>query len=152
MTVTINVTAANLDRLAEGLKIAPAVLEEASVEAMQKSVLLVEADVKALTPRVTGRLFSSIGHAVDPTVGKLRGSVGTAVNYAPYVEEGRGPIVAKAKALRFRGRDGKIIYRRAVGPALGRHMFRVGLQTAMPAVRQFFVDAVKKVADAAKGR
>lgn len=149
--VTIGVNLDGLDKVAEGMRVAPDVLDAAEREAMQKSVLVLEAEVKSLTPRVTGRLFSSIGHSVEPGLGSIRGHVGTAVHYAPWVEDGRGPVVARAaKALRFRI-GGRVIYRRAVGPAAGRHMFRAGLAGAMPTIKQFFRDAAKRVGEAAKG-
>ena len=159
MTVRIEVNVAGLDRLEEGLKVAPEVLEAESLQAMRRSVLLVEADVKALTPRRTGRLFASIGSSVRPGFGNLRGTVGTAVKYAPWVENGRGPIVAKHVTasgkpgfLKFRGRGGRVYFRHRVGPAVGKQMFRRGLSTAMPGIRLFFAEAARKAADSIKGK
>lgn len=114
---------------------------------MAKSVLLVEGAVKARTPRVTGRLFSSINGRVTG-IGEVTGRVGANVSYARFVERGRGPVVAtRAKALRFRGRDGRMIFRRAVGPALGRFMFREGLAASAESIRGFFRDSAKRVTE-----
>lgn len=157
MAVTLTVDVDGVDRLLAGMEVAPAVLEAANAEAMGKSVFFLEAAVKAATPRVTGRLFSSINGRVVPGVGSMHGSVGTTVHYAPMVESGRGPTVArhlgrngKPGFLRFRGRDGRWIYRRAVGPALGRHMFAAGLAASAPAIREFFREAARRTAEAIK--
>ena len=143
MQITADVD--GLDRLIGNLRAAPGVLEAASAEAMQKSVFLVEAAVKARTPRVTGRLFSSInGRLVTPT----EGSIKTNVNYARYVESGRGPITAKpGKTLRFKY-NGRTIYRKSVGPAAGRFMFREGLAASMEGIKAFFHEAARRVTEA----
>jgi hypothetical protein len=148
VTVSVVLEVDGVDRLIGGLQVAPDVLEAATREAMEKSVATLEAAVKSGTPRVTGRLFSSINGRVTGTGSDLRGAVGTAVSYAPYVESGRGPIVAHGKALRFRGRDGRMIYRRSVGPAAGRHMFAIGLRASVEPIRGFFRDAAKRTIDA----
>ena len=147
MTAELTYDIDGADRVLVGLEVAPAVLEAAKVEAMGKSVFLLEAAVKARTPRVTGRLFSSINGAVQ--IGPaLQGRVSTSVRYAPWVEGGRGPVTVRtAKALRFRI-DGRTIFRRVVGPAVGRYMFREGLAASKPAIFQIFRDAMRKVADA----
>lgn len=147
MTVTIRVEAPGLDKLIEKFSSAPERIDAAVGDAMVKSVFDVESAVKVLTPRVTGRLFSSIqGEVFTP----LSGRVATNVKYAPWVEVGRGPIVAKhltprgrAGLLRFRV-AGRTIFRRAAGPAAGRRMFMRGLAAAWPEVRQTFKDAVHK--------
>ena len=147
MTVELTYDIDGADRVLAALEVAPAVLEAAKTEAMTKSVFVLEAAVKARTPRVTGRLFSSIHGAVQ--IGPaLQGRVATSVHYAPWVEGGRGPVFAKpGKRLRFRI-GGQTLFRRAVGPALGRYMFREGLAASKPAIFQIFRDAMRKVADA----
>lgn len=159
MPTTLVVEVEGIDRLIGGLKVAPEVLRAAEAEAMEKSVFTLEAAVKAATPRVTGRLFSSINGRVTAGVGTLRGSVGTRVHYAPMVEAGRGPIVARhlgkngrAGFLRFRGRNGRWIYRRSVGPAAGRHMFAAGLAASAPSIREFFREAARRTIEAIRGK
>ena len=68
----------------------------------------------------TGQLRRSIAH--QPATyggGVATGSWGTATPYARWHEEGRGPVVARGKALRFTI-GGRTIYRKRVGPAAGR--------------------------------
>lgn len=155
MTVEIGLQVEGIDRLLAGLKVAPQVLEVAEREAMTKSVLAVEAQVKANTPRVTGRLFSSI-HGDVRSAPILSGRISTAVRYAGWVEGGRGPIAAKHMTrggkpgfLRFRA-GGRVFYRRFVGPAIGRHMFRIGLQEAAPQIHAAFRLVARRVAEAIK--
>lgn len=157
MSVDLVVDIDGIDRLLAGLTIAPEVLAAASTEAMAKSVFLLEAEVKANTPRVTGRLFSSIHGDVRPAP-FLQGRVATSVRYAPWVEGGRGPITAthltpsgKPGFLRFKGATG-IVFRRSVGPAIGRHMFRIALIAAGPAIREAFRAAAQRVAEAIKAK
>lgn len=135
-----------VDRVLAGLKAAPGIIEAADREAMGKSVFVVEAAVKSRTPRVTGRLFSSINGRTS-TIGGLHGSVRTNVHYARYVESGRGPVEAKPGGfLRFRI-GGRWVYRKRVGPAAGRFMFREGLAASAGQVKDIFRDAAKRAAE-----
>jgi hypothetical protein len=137
--------------LISGLDRAPAALDAEVALATRDATLLVEAEIKAETPRVTGRLFSSITSSVRVLGGFVEGLVRTNVSYARYVEYGRGPVEAvNAKALRFRA-GGGFIFRRRVGPAAGRFMFRKGAERALPAVRLLFRRAVQNTLRIAKG-
>lgn len=72
----------------------------------------------------TGHLRRSIAHRPATFAGGVAtGSVGTNVPYARIHEEGRGPVVARGKALRFQV-GGKTLYRKRVGPAQGRWYMR----------------------------
>lgn len=156
MPIQFKVDVDGVDKLIRGLEIAPAELDKANAEAMTKAVFLTEGQVKALTPRVTGRLFASINGSVRPGIGETTGRIGTLVSYAKYVESGRGPIVAKHLTkrgrpgyLKFRS-GGRWVYARSVGPALGRHMFKRGLEVSLPSIRGYFKEAAQKVADVIK--
>lgn len=157
MSIQLQVDIDGVDSLLARLDVAPEVLMAASTEAMTKSVFLVEAAVRANTPRVTGRLFSSIHGDVRPAP-LLAGRISTSVSYAPFVEMGRGPISAshltpsgKPGFLRFRGASG-IVFRRRVGPAIGRFMFRAGLIAAGPEIRRAFREAARRVAESIRGK
>lgn len=164
MTISLTFDIDGADRLIAGLAVAPAVLEAAKADAMTKSVFLLEAAVKGRTPRVTGRLFSSIHGEVN--IGPaLQGRVSTSVHYAPWVEGGRGPVTAQHMSgtevgvMTGRARPGVLrfrigpttLFRRSVGPALGRYMFREGLAATKPAILDIFRDAMRRVADAIRG-
>lgn len=69
------------------------------VDAMTRATLVVERAAKKNAPVDTGRLRSSITHAVrttgliNPTI---QGIVGTNVKYAPYMEYGTGTFAGKS--------------------------------------------------------
>lgn len=67
------------------------------VNAMRRASIVIERDAKRFAPVDTGRLRSSITHAVRvggfPPV--LQGVVGSNVKYAPYMEFGTGTFVGK---------------------------------------------------------
>ena len=151
MTVEFRVNVDGIDRLIAGLAAAPAALDEAERQAMSRSVFVLEAAVKGRTPRVTGRLFSSIAGEVRMAP-LLQGRVSTSVSYGPFVEEGRGPIIAKpGHFLRFRI-GGLVIFRRSVGPAAGRHMFREGLAASRDQIKEIFRDSIKRAVALIKGK
>lgn len=152
MSVTLRLSVDGLDKTINRLGEAAALIEVNNLAAMTDAVLFLEATVKDRTPRVTGRLFSSIqGEVFDSSHGR----VGTNVHYAPFVEVGRGPIVAEHLTrrghpgfLRFRSR-GRWIFRRSVGPAAGRRMFLEGLADSAEAIKERFRQSVR---EALKGR
>lgn len=63
-------------------------LNERVSAALEKACLLVEADAKRGCPTGDGQLRQSITHDID--IENLEGVIGTAVEYAPYVEIGTG--------------------------------------------------------------
>lgn len=85
-------------------------------------------------PVRTGHLRRSIAH--KPAVsagGTVTGSYGTATPYARIVEEGRGAITARGKALRFTI-GGQVLYRKSVGPAAPRPFMRPSVERLRPLV------------------
>lgn len=139
----LEIQVVGLERLLGGLGAAPGLLKAEQDVALTRAGLEVEAAVKSRTPYRTRRLFSSI--AALPAASFNNASevrIGTQVEYAGWVEEGRGPIVAKnVKALRFNP-GGGFIFRRSVGPAAGKHMFRDGFREALPKVLEELSEAV----------
>lgn len=57
-------------------------------KALLRSVVRIEGSAKRMCPVDTGRLRSSITHALDRDARGLVGVVGTDVDYAPFVELG----------------------------------------------------------------
>ena len=72
------------------MEVFAAALEENTVAAVTDACEVIEADAKARCPRDTGFLRSSITSEVQAEGEKMRGTVGTNVEYAPYVHEGTG--------------------------------------------------------------
>jgi hypothetical protein len=90
MPLSIEVKGA--DKLAHGLQqAATKTLPAETKTAMERSLLLVEADARRGVKRDTGRLQNSITHSVTGSGGNLRGEVGPSVKYGLYVERGRRP-------------------------------------------------------------
>ena len=83
---------------------------------------------------VTGHLRRSVAHRPATFGGGVaRGAWGTATPYGPHVEHGRGPIVARGKALRFVPKGGgQAIYRKRVGPARARPFMRPSADRVRP--------------------
>lgn len=63
-------------------------LNDASRKGITEACLLVQSQAKALTPVDTGGLRDSIDYKVEDSKGDAEGIVGTAIDYAEYVENG----------------------------------------------------------------
>ena len=130
------------------LDAAPALMEVRAQEALERATSLVSDNVRDRTPVDTGRLRQSVHSVVVPLEGRVR----TTVFYAPMVEAGRGPVVARrARALRFPVVSG-YIFRRSVGSAKGAYMFREGLRASISGIRDAFMDVARAVARAIAGK
>lgn len=130
------------------LDAAPVLTEVRAQEALERATSITRDNVRDRTPVDTGRLRAS----VHSTAAVLEGRVRTTVFYAPMVERGRGPVVAKrARALRFQVVSG-YIFRRSVGSAKGAYMFREGLRASIFGIRDAFRDAARSVTRAIAGK
>ena len=75
------------DNMADAIENA---IPEALMAAMQKAVLIVEADAKKKCPVDDGTLRNSITHDIESNKTGCTGYVGTNTESAPYVEKGTG--------------------------------------------------------------
>lgn len=86
-------------------------------------------------PVRTGRLKSSITVSTPPHPFGPRtmyGGVGTDVEYATWVHEGRGPVrPIRARVLHWIGPDGESIFRPYAGPAEGQPFLRRAMEDVM---------------------
>lgn len=148
MPIQLDINVDGADKLIAKMEGARAVWDVESRKAMVLSQHVIEAEAKAVVPRVTGRLMASIGPNEVKKIGPvLVGQVGTSVHYAPFVEYGRGPIVAThAKTLRF-VIGGKVIFRKRVGPARARPYMRPALEGSRAAIHGLFDRAMKNLGD-----
>ena len=120
----IKITITGLNELIRKFKQAPRILNEEMGSALNKSLKLIERNVKLKTPVDTGRLRSSIGGAEGwRWIKKRIASVGTRVKYAFWVE------VRPARHI-----VGEVGY------------FSKGVQTSINGINQFFVKAMQRVA------
>lgn len=120
-------------------------------DAFNRSVLHLESQVKERTPVDTGRLRSSVTHAIDSSVIPLWGKVGTNVSYAPMIEFGTKAHVIlprNKKALAFRiGRKGKrIIVMRVNHPGTKAYrMFQNAYRDSLSQIEGFFRRAAQEI-------
>ena len=151
--ISIEVSVNGLDPLLRRLEFAPFLMDQEAGKAMEDSTANLRDIVKVLTPVETGYLQGSIRAQSSAYFSEIRGEVFTTVSYAPFVEEGHGEIRPKnAKALRFRPKGSlEAIYRMRVRPVAGVHMFRGGLELALPAIKERFLQAMRAVAEAIAG-
>jgi hypothetical protein len=89
MPVTLRMEGA--DELERALLNSPAVLRATQQQAMQRSLLLIEADARRNVRQDTRRLMSSISHRQSQTPRGLVGEVGPSARYGLYVERGSRP-------------------------------------------------------------
>lgn len=105
---------------------------------MTRVALRVQNRAKQLAPVDTGRLRASITHELRVVNDVVIAVVGTNVEYARIVHEGRGPITTRRarglapngpKALRFKPKGGgSFIFRKSVGPAEAQPFLRDALR------------------------
>lgn len=132
--------------LLQGLEAAPRVLHAEINRALDDSAAMVASEVRSLTPVVTGRLWESERYRVDRTAHEAR--IFTRVAYAGWVEAGRGPVHARPGGwlkFRIKGR-GPWLFKRSVGPASGRFMFKEGLDNSLPRIEARFREVAQAVA------
>jgi hypothetical protein len=107
----------------------PGSISRGKSDLMRRLTLIVEAEAKRQSPVRTGNLRRTITSRVEQ--GGDRGIVGTNARYARAVHDGRGPVVAKGKALRFKvGKQ--TVYRKRVGPAKGNPFMERAMRAARP--------------------
>lgn len=163
--VTTVIRVQGLNELVAGFQIMPEVMAAENEKAMVIAEHIAEAEIKSLTPRRTGRLFSAWQTATRGAGFTAVGIVADSVSYAPYVEAGVGPhdIVARGNALMipvgesgFGGgtlsggaRSGQQVafYKKVRHPGFaGRHMAAKGLEIARPAIVAEFKAAAERAA------
>jgi hypothetical protein len=162
VAVVIDANVDGLDGLMARLRVAPEKMALETDRAMHEAVLVVEGEVKALTPRKTGRLFSDWGTQTRGFGFEVVGLVANHVSYAPFVEFGTRPheIVAHGdalviptggRALTGRALKGQpFIFRKKVRHpgTTGQHMAAKGLAVARGTV----LDIFRRAAQRALGR
>lgn len=103
---------------------------------LEKIAVRVVGEAKRRCPVDEGRLRASITYNVLTVGAQLSARVGTNVEYARFVHDGRGPVFpVSAKVLRFKPKgSSQFIFRSSVGPA-----------EAQPFLREALVDVVSRL-------
>lgn len=141
---TIDTDAVEL--LQRALAGAEPVIRQEMVAGMQRVALTVEGTWKRLAPVRTGHYRRSVTQNVVALGASIVARIGTNVPYAIYVEEGRGPIVARpGRWLRFTiGTE--VFYRKRVGPAKGQHVAKRAIAVNRAAiVREFETNMPQRI-------
>jgi hypothetical protein len=124
-----------------GLMQAKTLLDAAIESGVQRSTGALANEAIKNAPRKTGNLKRSIYPEVNPMAGQFTGKViqdTTVAKYGPWVEQGTGiygpfgtPIVpVRAKALAWKGSDGKMIFARSVKGMQGKFYMKRAFEKA----------------------
>jgi HK97 gp10 family phage protein len=89
------------DEFVKRFKSAPQRFDATMKRFMNKAVIMLQSEARKNTPVNTGLLRSSITHEVRDVGANMLGIVGTAVAYAPYVEEGSRPHWPPSAPIRY---------------------------------------------------
>jgi phage gpG-like protein len=139
-----HVDASDILRDAARMQAAVPMVRQELTQAMQRSVLAVEGRAKGLAPVRTGQLRGSITSEVRPAGGVITGIVGTNVPYARIVHDGRGPVVAHGRALRFTI-GGTVFFRKRVGPAKGNPFLRNAFAQSRATIQHEFAQVIPRI-------
>jgi hypothetical protein len=125
----------NIDPLVARMQQAPQIVKEEMIRGVNEMAMAGQAQAMKLVGVKTGHLRRSITTTKATFAGgTVTASYGTNVPYARFHEEGRGPIVARpGRVLRFTI-NGKVLFRKRVGPAKGRRFFKGSLDWLRPQV------------------
>ena len=156
MALTYSVEIPNLAQLQQHFAAAPELTRQEAADAVNKSLVVLQATAKAAAPVDTGKLRSGIQISpASPSGEVIQGSVFTdaSVPYALWVERGTGlygpyqtPIVpTTAKALAFELGGVKVV-RRSVRGMKGREYMKTAVEQGSAAVAGFFAQAVTNIA------
>ncbi|MEM7820016.1 MAG: HK97 gp10 family phage protein [Candidatus Aenigmatarchaeota archaeon] len=129
----------------DALRASAAAFREAVPRILDEAADLARRVMYDYAPKRTGRLAESILVQAPHESERL---VGPTVEYASYVEYGRGWVYpVRAKALRIELESGEVIFRKSARPAAGKHfvektMYEV--RDALPQIAEKIVEEVVK--------
>lgn len=169
--VNVTLRVQGLNELVGGFGVLPEVMAAENQKAMVIATHIAEAEIKALTPRKTGRLQSAWTPATLGVGFATVGVVGDVVSYAPFVEDDTAPhdITAHGTALMIpvgssgfgggtlsgRARAGQQVafFKRVRHPgSKGKHMASRGLEAARPEIIAAFSAAADRAIKLALGQ
>jgi len=164
--VNVQLQVRGLNELVGGFGLLPEVMAAENQRAMVLATHVAEAEIKALTPRKTGRLFSAWTPDTQGVGFATIGVVGDAVSYAPAVEEGSAAhdISALGTALKIPARGSMatvqatgnvdfVFFKKVHHPGTkGQHMASRGLEAARPEIVALFSRAATQAIQAALGK
>lgn len=153
----IEIKTTGLTELGQRLSVTPQVASKGIHDALWKSLFEIERKTKPLIPAKTGALRSSWG---SPATGWKWvkggwGSIGTNIEYAPFIEWGTGLFGPKKKAYSIAPRYKKALYwEGALHPVRGTIIHKGvkpirfaerGTQASIPNIKKYFDGVAEKV-------
>ncbi len=167
--LSLSIDVSSIDPVVEEYEHFPAAIRAVMTVAMEKSLQLVEGQVKIRTPENLGTLRASMNHEIIRPFPNLVGSVGTPLPYGIVIEKGRKPgsrmppvaaialwlwrkkiqtdpseleshAWAVAKNIAKKGFSPE----HDVGPT-GAKMFKEGLEASEPGVKAIFDDHIRRL-------
>ena len=152
MAISYTVTIPQLRKLQAAFRKAPELTAQSTVRAIDKSLVMLQANAKFNAPVDSGLLRRSINVRPAQRHGStIEGSVGTLLRYAIPQEVGTGIYAGngyiypkRAKVLAWK-RGGKWHFARRVRGVKGRFYFKKSLSQSRGAIRTFFQTALDEV-------
>ena len=128
-TKSFIVDTTELEKMAAALSVTDQIVQSEMVPGMRQAGEAVRDAAVAHIHNRSGELAASGRAEITATGQTVECRVRFGAKYAFWVEEGRGPVVAKGRALRF-VIGGVTLFRKRVGPAAGVHYLRKGYEDA----------------------
>jgi HK97 gp10 family phage protein len=143
--ISYRVEIPQLAKLQASFRAAPAATIDATMKAVNKSLVSLQGTAKQLAPVDTGRLRQGIQISRAQVKGNtISGAVYDKVKYAPYQEFGTGIHGPKRQKIRRRSRrTGRFFYQMGVKP---KHFFGKSLIANEGTIQRYFSQALEEVA------
>jgi hypothetical protein len=150
MGLTYSVAIPQLADLRQAFIQAPVIVRGQINDAINRSLVKLQADAKQLAPVKTGHLYQSIQITpAEPTSDLMSGKVGTSVKYAVWTERGTGiygpyasPIVPTSKKALAFTLGGQSFVRRSVKGMRGRFYMKQALEMNTLVIQTYFQTAL----------
>lgn len=131
------------------------IAQEELLVAMEGGTQDLYGDIKDVTPKCrTGKLQASLQQEITQSGRDITGTVKSLGSIAPYnvfVHEGRGPVVARGRALKITFCDGTTIFRKRVRAAPANPFMDKGLRKAEPGILKRFEQAETRIVQRLEG-
>lgn len=136
-------------KMAQNFEGGPKVAQRELLKGMRLATADTRSNVRQIAPYKSGKLRSNIDTTVRQTATEVRGEVkilGSKVPYAYWVDQGRGPVVAKpGKVLRF-WVDGEMVFAKFVKAFPGYHFMEKGLKASEGQINRALDAAADRIA------
>lgn len=129
-------------------RMAPTIVRKEMLTAMSLATNDVRSGVRQIGPRKSGKLMDTLSTKTGMSGSGVQGEVKTNRPYAQWVNDGRGPVVAKPGGVLVFEVGGKTVFARKVRAFAGYRFMERGLAASSPAVERRFEEAMSRVGKA----